>query len=95
MTMPERIVPLPVEDLRAALAGIAGDPMVLPEDVQHELMRLAVKSYAAAWQEHRAQPLSATADITATEAVVAASALLRASNIELFELAMWQTQAGA
>ena len=81
--------------LRTALAGL--DPQdggTLPDDLRQELMRLAVTSYAAAWQERRAAPLANPSDITATDAVVAASALIRALNIELFELAMWQTQAG-
>lgn len=85
----------PITALRAALDGLGSqDAGALPDDVRHELMRLAVTSYAAAWQERRAEPLANPSDITATEAVVAASALIRALNIELFELAMWQTQAG-
>lgn len=81
--------------LRVAMDGLsASDIETLPDDVRQELMRLAVTSYAAAWQERRAAPLANPSDITATDAVVAAAALIRALNIELFELAMWQTQAG-
>jgi hypothetical protein len=91
--------PEPVTDrttaLREALAGLdARDGGSLPDDLRQELMRLAVAAYAAAWQKGRTAPLADPSDITATEAVVAASALIRALNIELFELAMWQTQAG-
>jgi hypothetical protein len=86
-----------VDSLRSILSGLAGDDLShLPEDVRHELMRTAVVAFAEAWQQdRRAKPLNSALDITATEAVVTASALIRALNIELFELAMWQTQAGA
>jgi hypothetical protein len=83
-----------VADLRAALAAVrsCSATPVLPDDVRHELMRAAVTTYAQAWQDRPAQPLADPGDITATEAVVTASGLIRSLNIELFELAMWQTQ---
>lgn len=84
-----------VEDLRGALKEVGADTGALPKDVRQELMRLAVTSFAAAWQEGAAQPLASPTDITATDAVVVASALIKAQNVELFELAMWQTQVGA
>jgi hypothetical protein len=94
MTRPE-LVTDQATTLRKALAVLdPRDGGTLPDDLRQELMRLAVTTYATAWQERRAAPLANPSDITATEAVVAASALIRALNIELFELAMWQTQAG-
>ncbi|MGH3279857.1 MAG: hypothetical protein ACRDNW_12075 [Trebonia sp.] len=81
--------------LREALDGLdARDGGSLPDDLREELMRVAVISFAAAWQDRRAAPLADPSAITATEAVIAASGLIRALNIELFELAMWQTQVG-
>lgn len=98
MELPERVGAGPanaVEMVRDALARLGDDLTGLPDDVRQELMRVAVVSFAAAWQDRRPAPLASAADITATEAVVAASALIKALNIELFELAMWQTQARA
>jgi hypothetical protein len=77
--------------LRAILSPTDTAP-VLPDDIRQELMRTAVSTYATAWQDCRASVLADPADITATEAVIAASGLIKALNIELFELAMWQTQ---
>lgn len=85
----------PVAAVRTAIAGLGPrDVESLPDDLRQELMRLAVTAYAAAWQERRAAPLADSSGITATAAVVTASALIRALNIELFELAMWQTLVG-
>jgi hypothetical protein len=97
MTVPEHHAPAAeelVDRLRDALAALRSADVVplLPDDVRQELMRTAVTAFTAAWQDRRADVLADPGDITATEAVVTASGLIRALNIELFELAMWQTQ---
>ena len=95
MSAPEKQYDSVIDDLRSSLRVLAAEPIELPDDVRQQLMRCAVTSFASAWEERRVDPLASASDITATAAVVTASGLTRALNIELFELAMWQTQAGA
>ncbi|WP_033290648.1 hypothetical protein [Amycolatopsis jejuensis] len=86
-----------IEDVRALLAD---PPQVgeLPLPVVQQLLALAVRHYAAAADVHAAEPAfpdePGTPGVTATEAVIAVSGILKQLNIELFELAMWQTRAG-
>jgi hypothetical protein len=69
----------------------------LPSDAEIQAMLArAVKLYAERCAE-RDQPLPAftgEAHVTATDAVVAVSAILKAVNVQLFELGMWQTFSG-
>lgn len=64
-----------------------------------ELQRLlaaVIKDYAAR-AEARDDPLPALAPdcgVTATEAMLAVSAILKAVNIQVFELGMWQSWSG-
>jgi hypothetical protein len=61
-----------------------------------ELLAAAIKSYAAR-AETRDEPLPAFAadsGVTATEAMLAVSAILKAVNIQVFELGMWQSWSG-
>lgn len=65
------------------------------EDVQR-LMDLAVRGYGRLLDEETGGPvLPDLHGVTATDAVRAASALLSAVNLEVFELALWQTWGGA
>lgn len=60
------------------------------------LLARAVKLYAERVAT-RDEPLAAfpeSADITATDAVVATTAILKAVNVQLFELGMWQAWSG-
>lgn len=64
-------------------------------DIQALLAR-AVRLYAERVAA-RAEPLAAfpqDAGITATDAVVATTAILKAVNVQLFELGMWQAWSG-
>jgi hypothetical protein len=59
--------------------------------IQAELIR-AVKAAAAAIIEDPALAnLHEGHDLTQTEVAIVASALLKAADVEIFELAMWQT----
>jgi hypothetical protein len=60
------------------------------------LLAAAIKSYAAR-AEISDDPLPALAPesgVTATEAMLAVSAILKAVNIQVFELGMWQSWSG-
>jgi hypothetical protein len=81
------------DEVRAACAVIAslrdGDALA-DADIQ-ALLGAAVRLYAAcAEREPPLEAFRADAGITATEAMVATTAILRAVNVQLFELGMWQ-----
>lgn len=75
------------------------DPAVIHAMPDAELQRLlaaAVKAYAAR-AEASDEPVPAFpshADVTATEAMLAVSAIMKAVNIQVFELGMWQSWSG-
>jgi hypothetical protein len=63
-------------------------------DVQN-LFTAAVQVYCARLdQADEFPPFMDAADVTATDAVRVASAILEAVNLETFELALWQTWGG-
>jgi hypothetical protein len=60
------------------------------------LLAAAIKSYAAR-AEARDAPLPALAadsGVNATEAMLAVSAIMKAVNVQVFELGMWQSWSG-
>jgi hypothetical protein len=68
--------------------------MLTPEALQ-ALMAAACKAYAA--QVEAGNPLAALAQrttVTPTDVMVTASGLLRATNLAVFELGMWQSWTG-
>jgi hypothetical protein len=68
--------------------------MLSPQALQ-ALMAAACKAYAA--QVEAGNPMAALAQrttVTPTEVMVAASGLLRATNLAVFELGMWQSWTG-
>jgi hypothetical protein len=68
--------------------------MLTPQALQ-ALMAAACKAYAA--QIEAGNPLAALAQrttVTPTEVMVTASGLLRAANLAVFELGMWQSWTG-
>ena len=81
----------PVRDL---LARISGGPPLTTNEIQ-DLMAAAVRLYAARVDAEGPLPVFPEgADITATETLVAATAILKGSNLQLFELGMWQAWSG-
>jgi hypothetical protein len=61
-----------------------------------KLLAAAIKSYAAR-AEASDEPLPALApnsEVTATEAMLVVSAILKAVNVQVFELGMWQSWSG-
>jgi hypothetical protein len=80
-------------DIERSLADGRID-MLSPEALQ-ALMAAACKAYAA--QIEAGNPIAALAQrttVTPTEVMVTASGLLRATNLAVFELGMWQSWTG-
>jgi hypothetical protein len=68
---------------------------VLTPQALHALMAAACKAYAA--QVEAGNPmaaLGARTSVTPTEVMITASGLLRAANLAVFELGMWQSWTG-
>ncbi len=68
----------------------------LPDAQLQMLFAAAIKSYAAR-AEASDEPLPALAPdsgVTATEAMLVVSAILKAVNVQVFELGMWQSWSG-
>lgn len=73
------------------------DNHAAPSDAEIQAMLArAVKLYAerAADRDEALPAFDGNAKVTATDAVVAVSAILKAVNVQLFELGMWQTFSG-
>ena len=85
------------ERLAASLeaAVSAGQAGAVPDDAMRALMAALIKVYAAKFDEgQRPALLSEDSGVSATAVLVATSALMRASNLEIFELGMWQSWSG-
>jgi hypothetical protein len=68
--------------------------VLTPEAVQ-ALMAALCKSYAAHIEAGgEFMPLNGRSGVTATDIMVTASKLLRAGNLQVFELGMWQSWTG-
>ena len=92
MSLPDVSTSPPARDFIAAL----GDGRALSDADVQALFAAAVRIYAER-AEARDEPLAAfpaDAGIAATHAMVAATAMLKAVNVQLFELGMWQAWSG-
>ena len=67
-----------------------GEPDAIADDVLQKVLAAAVKCYAAK-VERRGTGLEPFPEgvITATETVVAACAMIRAADLNIFDVAMW------
>jgi hypothetical protein len=89
---------LDISAVRAACALIGGTQSVdgLQDDDVQALLGAAVRLYAQRTAE-REEPLpafdAAAAGVTATDAMLATTAILKAVNVATFELGMWQAWA--
>ena len=74
----------------AAAALKRGEPDAIPDDLLRQTLAAAVKVYAAK-AERRGSALAPFNEgtVTATESVVAACALIRAADLNMFDVAMW------
>lgn len=62
----------------------------VPDEAARRLLALAVKLYAAKREAGMEPEAFPGEELTATNVVVAATDLLEAADVELFELGMWQ-----
>ncbi len=77
-------------DIDRALA--AGHTDVLTTDAIQALMAAACRSYSAQVEASgNFPPLAARSRVTSTDVMVTASGLLKAANLAVFELGMWQS----
>jgi hypothetical protein len=82
------------EWLALSLNGLTttGQAGAFPDETMRQLMAALVKLYAAKFDEgQRPALLDAGSDVSATAVLVMTSALMKASNLEIFELGMWQS----
>jgi len=85
------------ERLAASLdaAVTAGQAGAFPDEAMRRLMTALVKVYAAKFDDgQRPTLLDVDAGVSATAVLVTTSALMKASNLEIFELGMWQSWSG-
>ena len=68
----------------------SGKPDQVPDDVLQRAFSAAVRLYTAKWEE-RQQELPPFGDqpVNATEAVTAICAIMRAADLNFFDLQMW------
>jgi hypothetical protein len=85
------------EKLAAAVdrALAEGRTDVLTPDAIQALMAAACRSYSAQVEASgNFPPLAARSKVTSTDVMVTASGLLKAANLAVFELGMWQSWTG-
>lgn len=74
-------------------AGRAND---VPDEAVQQLMAALIKVYATKFDSgQRPALLGEDSGVSATAVLVAASSLLKSSNLEIFELGMWQSWSGS
>jgi hypothetical protein len=79
-------------EIEAALA--AGRASLLAPEALQTLMGALCKAYAADIENGDSYPALPERGATATDVMVVASALLRAADLQVFELGMWQSWTG-
>jgi hypothetical protein len=92
MSSPDAASVTRARDLIASL----GDGGALDDGDAQALLAAAVRIYAER-AEARDEPFAAfppDAGVTATHAMLAVTAILKAVNVQVFELGMWQTWSG-
>jgi len=80
-------------EVEAALAS--GTPGAIPDPLLRQVLTAAVKAYAAKVEDagQNLAPFEENA-VTATEALVAACAMVQAADLNLLDMAMWFRRAG-
>jgi len=90
----------PDEDARQLATGLDraladGDLDALSADTMQDLMAALCRTYAAQVEAGRnVLPLRGLTALAPTEVMTAASGLLKAANLAVFELGMWQSWTG-
>lgn len=81
-------------ELAARLATL--DPRVMTPEVVQQLMTMAIRAYSDLVERGiEVSPLVPGSAVSATDAVRAASGILKALDLETFELALWQMFGGS
>jgi hypothetical protein len=79
----------------AAITGADIAPNAPSDAELQAMLARAVRLFADRFAEHDGAPAAFPADaVTATQAMVAVTAILKAVNIQVFELGMWQAWGG-
>jgi hypothetical protein len=79
--------------LDAAIA--TGEASSFPDDAMRELMAALVKIFATKFDEgQRPVLIDPDSGVSATAILMTTSALMKSSNLEIFELGMWQSWSG-
>lgn len=71
--------------------GSARQPDAIDREELQRLIVAAVRLYAAKAEDEGAFPLAEPGVLTATEVMMTAAALLKAANVNVFELGLWQS----
>jgi hypothetical protein len=85
------------ERLAALLEAVVSTGQVgeVPDEAMQRLMAALIKVYEAKFdQGQRPALLAVDSGVSATAVLVTTSALMKASNLEVFELGMWQSWSG-
>ena len=72
----------------------SGKPDLVADDVLQRVFSAAVRLYAAKWEDRAAElPPFGDRPVNATEAVTAICAIMRAADLNFFDLQMWYRRA--
>jgi hypothetical protein len=80
-----------VETIDAAIES--GDVSGITDSTMQQLMGAAARLYAARVEQGGFVPVTAPGALNATQGMIVTTALLRAVNVQLFELGLWQSWA--
>jgi hypothetical protein len=76
--------------LRAALT----EPGLVEDAALQDVLAAAIRLYAARADLEPVAPFGPHHEVTANDVMIAATEMLRALNLQVFELSMWQTMCG-
>jgi hypothetical protein len=97
MSMPDDLLCADVAAIALRLRAAASDPSLLSVGALQQLLCAAVRLYGQKnvdGQRMRAFP-EGGGGVTATDVMIATTAMLHAVNVQMFELGMWQAWTGA
>ena len=96
MSSPERDLGAEALELAGILESFLGrgEIDVLPPEAVQALLAVASKFFTAHREEGVAYDAVGPNSLTPTDVMVTASALLKATNLQVFELGMWQSWTG-
>ena len=93
-------VKVDVADPVAAFCAVAddairnGSPDAVPDEILQRVFSAAVRLYAAKWEDRAVElPPFGDRPVNATEAVTAICAIMRAADLNFFDLQMWYRRA--